>query len=146
MRQCQNSCFLKIYSTIKKFSVLQSLSNLQTLSKFVKFSVWQRLVFCHYQCLMEEETKVHEKQSSQNSMTSFLTLSKMLPENTSHARAMLTFLPWEPGTVINAQQIRKDFLKGKEKGLFRMVEKWEFWRLRDWNLKRKNKGLIEWYL
>lgn len=69
---------------------------------------------------MKEETQVHEKHTPPRTvMTSFLTLSKVLPANTPQ---MLTFLPGEPGTVINAQQIIKDFLKAKGRNLLRILK------------------------
>lgn len=74
---------------------------------------------------MEEETQVRGKHTPPRTvMTSFLTLSKVLPANTPQTRAMLTFLPGEPETVINAQQIIKDFLKGKERNLFRILKEY----------------------
>lgn len=69
---------------------------------------------------MEEETKVHENTLFPEQYDLISDIIKDASRKHSHARAMLTFLPWEPGPVINVQQIRQDFLKGKEKGLFKI--------------------------
>lgn len=49
--------------TMSKFLLFKNIFKYQKIFSFTKFYLWQRLVFCHYQCLTEEETKVHEKHS-----------------------------------------------------------------------------------